>query len=158
MELKTGDTIPSITLKDKNGNLFDLDKFKGSQPVVVYFYPRNFTRGCTTEACDFRDQYQDFKELGAEVIAISSDSSESHNKFSQQYNLPFIFLSDENKVARKAFGVKASLFGMVPGRETFVFDKNGALRMRYNSLSASYHTSKALEVIRELVQNDKNQF
>src|SRR5690606_1591726 len=150
MELKHGDMIPSVVLKDKNGNDFDLDQFKGRQPVVVYFYPRNFTPGCTTEACDFRDQYQDFKDLGAEVIAISSDSSESHSKFSKQYNLPFIFLSDENKVARKAFGVKSSLLGMVPGRETFIFDKNAALKMRYNSLSASNHTSKALQTLKDL--------
>lgn len=150
MELKQGDMLPSITLKDKDGNDFKLDKFKGSNPVVIYFYPRNFTPGCTTEACDFRDQYQDFKDLGAEVIAISSDSAESHSKFSEQYNLPFIFLSDENKVARKAFGVKSSLFGLVPGRETFVFDKDGILKMRYNNLSASNHTSNALSTLKNL--------
>lgn len=150
MNLKQGDMIPSLTLKDKNGNEFALDKYKGSNPVVVYFYPRNFTPGCTTEACDFRDQYQDFKDLGAEVIAISSDSPKSHSKFSKEYNLPFIFLSDENKLARKAFGVKSSLLGIVPGRETFVFDKAGILRMRYNNLSAANHTSNALDKIKEL--------
>lgn len=152
MELKTGDEIPSVKLRDKEGKVFEVDKFKGSNPVVIYFYPRNFTPGCTTEACDFRDQYQDFKDLGAEVIAISSDSAESHTKFSKQYNLPFIFLSDENKEARKAFGVKSSLFGIVPGRETFVFDQKGILRMRYNNLSASNHTSNALQKLRELAR------
>src|SRR5690606_34328127 len=150
MELKQGDIIPSLILKDKYRNEFKLDQFRGKQPVVVYFYPRNFTPGCTAEACDFRDQYQDFKDLGAEVIAISSDSAESHNKFSQQYKLPFIFLSDENKEARKAFGVKSSLFGIIPGRETFVFDKDGVLKMRYNSLSATHHTSRALETLKDL--------
>ena len=150
MALKNGDVIPSVKLKDKDGNDFELDHFKGSKAVVIYFYPRNFTPGCTAEACDFRDQYQDFKDLGAEVIAISSDSAESHNKFSQQYKLPFIFLSDENKEARKAFGVKSSLFGIIPGRETFVFDKDGVLKMRYNSLSATHHTSRALETLKDL--------
>lgn len=150
MVLKQGDMIPSVKLKDKKGNDFELDKYKGSKSVVIYFYPRNFTPGCTTEACDFRDQYQDFKDLGAEVIAISSDSAESHTKFSNQYNLPFIFLSDENKEARKAFGVKSSLLGLIPGRETFVFDRKGLLQMRYNNLSASNHTSNALEKLREL--------
>ena len=150
MGLKQGDLIPSSKLKDKDGKDFELDKFRGNNPVVIYFYPRNFTPGCTTEACDFRDQYQDFKDLGAEVIAISSDSSESHSKFSQQYNLPFIFLADENKEARKAFGVKSSLFGLVPGRETFVFDKRGLLQMKYNNLSASNHTSNALKKLRDL--------
>ena len=155
MELKQGDIIPSLILKDKYRNEFKLDQFRGKQPVVVYFYPRNFTPGCTTEACDFRDQYQDFKDLGAEVIAISSDSSDSHSKFSKEYNLPFIFLSDENKVARKAFGVKSSLLGMVPGRETFVFDKKGELKMRYNSLSASNHTSNALKTLKDLKREDQ---
>lgn len=155
MELKQGDRIPSVKLKDKDGNDFEVDKFAGSRPVVIYFYPRNFTPGCTTEACDFRDQYQDFKDLGAEVIAVSSDSVESHQKFSRQYNLPFIFLSDENKEARKAFGVKSSLFGLVPGRETFVFDKSGILRMKYNNLSASHHTSNALEKLRALAAENK---
>ncbi len=150
MELKIGDEVPSIIVKDKDGNDFDFAKLKGVNPFVVYFYPRNFTPGCTTEACDFRDQYQDFKDLGAEVIAISSDSSSSHQKFSRQYNLPFIFLSDENKEARKAFGVKSSMFGLVPGRETFVFDRHGILRMRYNNLSAANHTSNALEKLRSL--------
>ncbi len=149
MSLKKGDIIPSVKLKDQDDNDFAIDKYKGSNPVVIYFYPRNFTPGCTTEACDFRDQYQDFRDLGAEVIAISADSAESHRKFSSQYNLPFIFLSDENKVARKAFGVKSSLFGLIPGRETFIFDKSGALRMRYNNLSASNHTSIALEKLKE---------
>ena len=150
MALKEGDVIPSVKLKDKEGNEFQLDKFKESNPVVIYFYPRNFTPGCTTEACDFRDQYQDFKDLGAEVIAISSDSSESHIKFSRKYNLPFIFLSDENIKARNAFGVKSSMFGLLPGRETFVFDKNGILQMKYNNLSAAGHTSKALRKLKEL--------
>ncbi len=154
MGLKKGDLIPSLMLKDKDGNDFELDKYKGSNPVVIYFYPRNFTSGCTTEACDFRDQYQDFKDLGAEVIAISSDSVESHRKFSRQYNLPFIFLSDENKEARKAFGVKSLLFGLVPGRETFVFDRKGILQMRFNNLSASNHTSIALKKLREIENED----
>lgn len=125
MALKQGDIIPSIKLKDKEEKDFELDQFKGSNAVVIYFYPRNFTPGCTAEACDFRDQYQDFKDLGAEVIAISSDSAESHNKFSQQYKLPFIFLSDENKEARKAFGVKSSLFGIIPGRKPLFLIKTG---------------------------------
>lgn len=150
MGLKKGDKVPSIKLKDKDGNDFNLDRYKGSHPFVIYFYPRNFTSVCTTEACDFRDQYQDFKDLGAEVIAISSDSPESHDKFTRAYKLPFIFLSDENKEARKVFGVKSSMLGLIPGRETFVFDRKGLLQMRYNNLCASNHTSNALKKLREL--------
>ncbi|HSP82223.1 MAG TPA: peroxiredoxin [Gillisia sp.] len=148
MTLQPGDTLPSISIKDKDGKLFNLDTLKG-KALVIYFYPKNFTPGCTTEACEFRDKYEDFKELGAEVVAISSDSEASHRKFADQYKLPFIFLSDPDKVARKAFGVKSSLMGIVPGRETFVFDKKGVLKMRYNNLSAAHHTTKALRALKE---------
>lgn len=148
MSLKKGEFVPSVVLKDQEKKAFDLGSLKGKGPFVVYFYPKNFTPGCTKEACEFRDKYQDFKDLGAEVIAISSDSEASHQKFMNEYNLPFIFLSDKNKEARKAFGVQSSLLGLVPGRETFVFDKKGILRMRYNSLDASKHMSKALEKLR----------
>lgn len=150
MQLKKGDAVPSITLKDQYKKPFDLESLKGEKPFVIYFYPKNFTPGCTKEACEFRDKYQDFKDLGAEVIAISGDSEASHEKFVNQYNLPFIFLSDKHKEARKAFGVKSSLLGLIPGRETFVFDKEGLLQMRYNSLDASQHTSKALEKLKNL--------
>ena len=151
--MKKGDHIPHISLNDKEGNNFAIDQYTGEKPVVIYFYPKNFTPGCTKEACEFRDRYQDFKDLGAEVIAISSDSETSHSKFSKKYNLPFIFLSDLDKVARNAFGVEASLFGIIPGRETFVFDKNGYLQMRYNNLNASQHTVKALKKVKSL-QNE----
>lgn len=150
MAFDIGDPVPSISLKDKNGNNFQFDDLKGKSPFVVYFYPKNFTPGCTAEACDFRDQYQEFKNYGAEVIAISSDSESSHRKFADHYNLPFIFLSDKQKKARKAFAVRSSVFGLIPGRETFIFDKKGVLRMRYNNLSASEHTNKALQKIKEL--------
>lgn len=148
--MKKGDQLPHISLNDKDGNLFALDKFIGKKAVVIYFYPKNFTSGCTKEACEFRDRYQDFKDLGAEVIAISSDSEASHSRFSKKYNLPFIFLSDIDKVARNSFGVEASLLGIIPGRETFVFDINGVLQMKYNNLNATQHTSKALKKIQSL--------
>lgn len=148
MSLKKGEFVPSVILKDQDKNAFDLASLKGKGPFVVYFYPKNFTRGCTKEACEFRDKYQDFKDLGAEVIAISSDSEASHLNFRNQYNLPFIFLSDKHKEARKAFRVQSSFMGLIPGRETFVFDKKGVLRMRYNSLDASQHMAKALQKLK----------
>lgn len=150
MPLKKGDAVPSLTLKDQYKEPFDLRSLKGKKPFVIYFYPKNFTPGCTKEACEFRNKYQDFKNLGAEVIGISSDSEASHEKFVNEYNLPFIFLSDKYKEARKAFGVQPSLLGLIPGRETFVFDKEGLLRMRYNSLDASQHTSKALQKLKDM--------
>lgn len=150
MVLQKGDNIPVISLTDKNGEDFQLDRFTGIKPVVVYFYPKNFTSGCTLQACEFRDKYQDFVNLGAEVIAISSDSEFSHQRFAVKFALPFIFLSDPEKKARKAFGVKQRLFGLIPGRETFVFDKNGTLVMQYSDLSAAHHAVNALEVVRKI--------
>ena len=90
--MNKGDTLPDFTLHDQNGQPFASSQLKAKQPVVVYFYPKNFTPGCTKEACSFRDAYEDFKDLGAEVIGISADSDASHQKFAKRYNLPFILL------------------------------------------------------------------
>lgn len=150
MTLKTGDIIPAVSLANKNGEVFRLDRFIGEKAVVIYFYPKNFTSGCTLQACEFRDKYQDFVDIGAEVIAISSDSEFSHTHFAEKFKLPFIFLSDPDKKARKAFGVKPGFLGLIPGRETFVFDKTGVLRMRFNNLNASKHAAKALDVVRNI--------
>lgn len=150
MSLQIGGTVPSVRLEDTNANVFNTAHFKGEKAFVIYFYPKDFTPGCTREACQFRDRYNEFKDLGAEVIAISSDSEVSHIKFINKYNLPFIFLSDINKEARKAFGVHPSLLGLIPGRETFVFDKNGILRMRYNNMNGSRHTAMALKKLIQL--------
>lgn len=97
MGLNIGDPIPEISIPDENGDLFELNKFTGKQALIVYFYPKNFTPGCIKEACDFRDKYEDFKALHAEVIGISSDSESSHRRFKSKYQLPFIFLSDVDK-------------------------------------------------------------
>ncbi len=150
MGLKLGDSIPDISIPDEKGENFDLAKFTGKQALIVYFYPKNFTPGCVKEACDFRDNYEDFKALNAEVIGISSDSESSHRRFKSKYQLPFIFLSDSKKKARTAFGVKSSLLGLLPGRETFVFDREGKLIMKYNNLNAASHTRKALNKLKQL--------
>lgn len=90
MALQVGDSIPHFFAQDTNGTTFDSTNYIGKKPVVIYFYPKDNTPGCTAEACSFRDQYEDFKDLGAEVIGISSDSVASHQKFSKQYRLPFL--------------------------------------------------------------------
>jgi peroxiredoxin Q/BCP len=150
MELKTGDKIPNFTAKDTHGNDFDSQEILGKKPLVIYFYPKDNTPGCTAQACSFRDQYEDFKDLGAEVIGISSDSIVSHQKFTQQYQLPFILLSDSDKKIRKLFGVPAGLFGILPGRVTYVADKTGTIIMVFDSMMATRHIPKALEAIRKL--------
>ena len=151
MELKIGDSIPSFKAKDTNGDDFDSQNLVGHKPLVIYFYPKDNTPGCTTQACSFRDQYEDFKDLGAEVIGISSDSVESHQKFSKQYKLPFILLSDPDKKIRKLFGVPSGMFGLLPGRVTYVTDKTGQIIMIFDSMMASKHIPKALEAVKKLV-------
>jgi peroxiredoxin Q/BCP len=150
MELKVGDKIPNFIAKDSNGNDFDSQEIIGQKPLVIYFYPKDNTPGCTVQACSFRDQYEDFKDLGAEVIGISSDSIASHQKFTQQYKLPFILLSDSDKKIRKLFGVPSGLFGILPGRVTYVADKTGTIIMVFDSMMAKRHIPKALEAIKKL--------
>jgi len=150
MELKVGDKIPNFTAKDTNGNDFDSQEIIGQKPLVIYFYPKDNTPGCTVQACSFRDQYEDFKDLGAEVIGVSSDSIESHQKFTQQYKLPFILLSDSDKKIRRLFGVPSGLFGILPGRVTYVADKTGTIIMVFDSMMAKRHIPKALEAIKKL--------
>ncbi|MBC7747191.1 MAG: peroxiredoxin [Methylotenera sp.] len=151
MELKVGDKIPKFTAKDADGIDFDSQNVVGQKPLVIYFYPKDNTPGCTTQACSFRDQYEDFKDLGAEVIGISSDSVASHLKFTKQYKLPFILLSDYDKKIRKLFGVPTGMFGLLPGRVTYVTDKNGIIQMIFDSMLAAKHIPKALQAIKKLV-------
>lgn len=148
MALKVGDTIPNFIAKDTNGNDFESHSIIGKQPVVIYFYPKDETRVCTEQACSFRDNYQKFKDLGAEVIGISADSVQSHIQFKSKFHLPFILLSDRNKLLRKLFGVEND-FIFIPGRQTFVADKNGTIIMVFNSMSGKIHIQKALEILKK---------
>lgn len=146
--MKKGELVPDLVLKDQNGDDFNFRDLVGKKAFVVYFYPKDFTPGCTKEACSFRDSYQEFQDLGAEVIGISADTTASHAKFSKKYSLPYIFLSDRDKRARKAFDVKANLLGLLPGRETFVFNKSGTLLHRFNSMNAAKHMPEALQILK----------
>lgn len=149
MSISIGDTIPDFKLTDQNGNEFDSASVKGKQNIVVYFYPKNFTPGCTKEACSFRDSYEDFESLGATVIGISSDSKISHERFAKKYNLPFVLLSDEKGKVKRKFGVQNNLLGLLPGRETYVVDENGKVIYVFNSMNAERHIKKALEVLKK---------
>jgi peroxiredoxin Q/BCP len=152
MALQKGDTIPNFSAKDNDGNDFESSSVIGKKPVVFYFYPKDNTPGCTAQACSFRDQYEDFKDLGSEVIGISSDSIASHEKFIQRYKLPFILLSDSDKKIRNLFGVKPNLFGLLPGRVTYVVDKNGIIQLVFDSVVATNHIPRALQMIKKLVK------
>ena len=150
MALQVGDKIPNFLAKDSNGNDFDSATIVGIKPVVFYFYPKDNTPGCTAQACSFRDQYEDFKDLGAEVIGISSDSVASHEKFAKRYKLPFLLLSDDDKKLRKLFGVKTNLFGLLPGRVTYVADQSGTIKLIFDSLVATSHLPKALKMVKTM--------
>ena len=147
MALKIGDKVPNFTALDTLGNKFDIQNLVGKKPLVIYFYPKDNTPGCTAQACSFRDQYEDFLELGAEVIGISSDSVASHKKFSKQYRLPFILLSDSDKKIRTLFGVPNAVFGLLPGRVTYVANKEGIITMQFDSMLATKHISKAITAL-----------
>ena len=146
--LAVGDRAPDFALRDQNGKLVTLSDFRGKQSVVVYFYPKDDTPGCTKESCSFRDQYTAFSDAGAEVLGISSDSEASHRAFAAKYRLPFSLLSDVGGRVRAAYGVPATL-GFVPGRVTYVIDREGVIRHAFNSqTNAARHVNEALEVLR----------
>ena len=150
MKLKVGQKPPDFTLPDQDGEEHTLSDYMGKW-VLVYFYPRDNTPGCTKEACSFRDQFEDFTDLGAEVIGISSDSVKKHKNFAEKYSLTYTLLSDEDKTVRKDFGVPADFLGLLPGRVTYIVDKTGIVRHVFNSqFKAEKHVSEALEVLKKL--------
>jgi peroxiredoxin Q/BCP len=151
MAIQVGDIVPQFSAIDAKGTLFDSTSVVGKKTVVLYFYPKDNTPGCTAEACSFRDQYEDFLDLGAEVIGISSDGLASHQKFTAQYQLPFLLLSDTDKKIRKLFGVPTAFLGLLPGRVTYVIDAKGVVQMLFNSMLGGQHIPKALEAVKKIV-------
>jgi peroxiredoxin Q/BCP len=149
--LEIGDKIPEFTLLDQDGNTFKVADYIGSKNLVIYFYPKDDTPGCTKEACGFRDEFVAFSDLDAMVIGISGDSPESHRKFIEKYQLPFTLLSDEEDAVRKQFGVNGNYLGLIPGRVTFVVDKQGIIQFVFDSQSkAEQHVEKTQVVLIEL--------
>jgi len=146
-DLKTGDAMPDTTLTGADGPVKLRDKI--GKPLVVYFYPADETYGCTKEACRFRDQYEDFVGAGADVIGISRDDADSHAKFRDHHHLPFTLLSDPGGKVAATWGVKTTLG--IPGRVTFVFDKSGVVRHRFDSaLRFGKHVDEALAMVKSL--------
>jgi len=149
--VKIGDIAPEFTLPDQSGKMVSLTDF-ADKIVVLYFYPKDFSTGCTAEACSFRDSYTVFKDAGAEVIGISSQSVDSHKRFALANNLPFILLSDEDGKIRKLYGVPSTL-GIIPGRVTFVIDKKRIVRHMFNSqTNPTKHVDEALRIIKDISQ------
>ncbi|XP_045816810.1 peroxiredoxin Q, chloroplastic [Trifolium pratense] len=145
-----GTKPPPFTLKDQDGKTVSLDKFKG-KPLVLYFYPADETPGCTKQACAFRDSYEKFKKAGAQVVGISGDDSASHKAFATKYRLPFTLLSDQGNKVRKEWGVPGDFFGSLPGRETYVIDKNGVVQLVYNNqFQPEKHIDETLKLLQSL--------
>lgn len=150
-KVQIGDHAPNFTLPtQKTGELFHLQDFIGKSFLVLYFYPKSDTPGCTAEACSFRDSYEVFKQAGAEVIGVSSDSEEAQQQFASKHKLPFILLSDKGGALRKMYGVPTTL-GLLPGRVTYVIDKEGVVRHIFSDqMNATKHIGEALKVIQEI--------
>jgi peroxiredoxin Q/BCP len=148
--VQVGDKAPDFTLPSQSGEPVRLQDRLGERVVVLYFYPKDNTPGCTAEACAFRDSHETFTDAGAEVIGVSSDSSDKHAAFAGRHKLPFTLLADQGGRVRKAYGVPAVL-GLLPGRVTYVIDRAGTVRHIFNSMSnIDKHVSDALEVVRQL--------
>jgi peroxiredoxin Q/BCP len=148
--LGVGDHIPNFSLTDQDGKKVVIDDLLGKRNLVIYFYPKDNTLGCTVESCTFRDEYGHFLEAGANVIGISSDTVDTHKEFSSEHSLPFTLLSDLGSKVRSMFGVPYA-FGFIPGRVTYVIDKDGVIQHVFNSqLRPKQHVEEALEILKRL--------
>jgi len=149
-KLKIGSTVPAFTLPDQNGKLFDINTVLGKKNLVIYFYPKDDSPGCTAQACSFQDQFEVFKEADAVIIGISGQSVESHKEFATKHRLTFTLLSDEGNKIRKQFGVPTNLLGLLPGRVTYVADKTGKVIYIFNSqINATKHVDEALRILKQ---------
>ena len=150
MKIKVGDKAPDFTLPSQMGDNVTLSEYFGKKNTVLYFYPKDESPGCTREACKFRDRYEVFTNLGAEVLGISSDSLESHKSFATHHGLPFILLSDEDNKVRELYGVSSTM-GIIPGRVTYIIDKKGVVRHIFSSqFQPEKHIEEALKILKEL--------
>lgn len=147
-QVKEGSKVPEFKLADQDGKTFDIKSVLGKKKLVIYFYPKDDTPGCTKEACSFRDQFEVFKDADAMIIGISGQSVESHKKFAEKYKLPFTLLSDNDNAVRKLFGVNS---GIIPSRVTFVVDKTGTVVYVFNSQTeATKHVDVAMQKLKDM--------
>jgi peroxiredoxin Q/BCP len=155
VSVKVGDNAPDFTLPSQMGDNVTLSEYFGKKNVVLYFYPKDESSGCTREACTFRDQYDIFTSLDAEVLGVSGQSVESHKSFATHHGLPFILLSDVDNKVRKLYGVPATM-GIIPGRVTFIIDKKGVVRHMFNSqIQPEKHVEEAKQVLEKLNAEEK---
>jgi peroxiredoxin Q/BCP len=150
LTVKVGDRAPDFTLPSQLGDDVTLSEYFGKKNVVLYFYPKDESPGCTREACTFRDSYEELTSLGAEVLGVSSQSVDSHKSFATHHGLPFLLLSDAGNKVRKLYGVPSTM-GIIPGRVTYIIDEKGVVRHIFSSQSqAEKHVQEAIETLKEL--------
>jgi thioredoxin-dependent peroxiredoxin len=150
-KVQVGDLTPDFTLLNQSSGPVSPKDFLGKKHIVLYFYPKDNTSLCTEEACAFRDSYEVFKDAGAEVIGVSSDSVESHRQFAKEHQLPFILLSDVDGVIRKRYGVPTA-FGL-PGRVTYIIDRQGIVRrIFFSQFTSKRHVDEALHTLRWIAE------
>ena len=155
MTVKVGDKAPDFTLPSQMGDSVSLSEYFGKKSVVLYFYPKDESPGCTKEACAFRDNYEELTNLGAEVLGVSGQSVESHKSFASHYGLPFLLLSDAGNKVRELYGVQATM-GIIPGRVTFIIDKAGVVRHVFVSQTqAQRHVEEAKNTLMEIEKEEK---
>jgi peroxiredoxin Q/BCP len=153
--IQVGDRAPDFSGVTQAGQRVALADYLGKQAVVLYFYPQDGTAVCTAQACAFRDAYEDFTKAGAVVIGVSGDSEKKHEEFASGKKLPFLLLSDADGALRTAFGVPKTLW-LLPGRVTYVIDKQGIVRHVFNSqFSAGKHVTEALDMVKKLAAEEK---
>ncbi|MBN1108495.1 MAG: peroxiredoxin [Bacteroidales bacterium] len=155
--IKAGDMIPDFSLPDQDGNMVSISDYLGKKQLVIFFYPQDGSLSCTREACYFRDLMDVFEEADAEVIGISGQSVESHKNFATANNLKYRLLADTNNEVRKLFGVPSTMFGLIPGRVTYVTDRNGKVVFVFNSQTEiQRHADEALKICLLLKKNTRS--
>ncbi len=155
MEVQIGDKAPDFTLPSQMGDYVMLSEYFGKMNIVLYFYPKDESIGCTKEACAFRDSYETFTNLGAEVLGVSGQSVESHKNFASHHGLPFLLLADVDNKVRKLYGVPSTI-GIIPGRVTYIIDKKGIVRHIFNNqYQPEKHISEAKQVLERLIDEEK---
>jgi peroxiredoxin Q/BCP len=149
-----GEAAPGFRLQDQNGEWHDLADYRGEW-LAVYFYPKDDTPGCTTEACNFRDNIYAFQAIGAHVVGISVDDVKSHKKFAEKYKLPFILLSDEGGGTSEAYGVLRDYkLVKISRRESFIIDPDGTVAKHYEKVDPELHTAEVLADLQQLMNLD----
>ena len=143
-DFSVGDPAPDFELQDQNGDVHTLEDYR-DQWVALYFYPKDDTPGCTTEACEFRDDIFKFRRMGCQVIGVSMDDAESHREFAEKHGLPFPLLADTEGTAADAYGVRGGMLGMsMAKRETFLIDPEGNIAKHYRKVDPETHSSEIL--------------